>query len=190
MRWKNGREGVRFRAENIRGDIYISVQEHKGGNASGAESETAPDYRCIGRLKNEDFPALYSLYLRREKGEAVQPGSRQGKQTSDLFLGAYLLGIRKEKETSAVKAGQLMGGGMPSERGRSSVMPFSYRQNRRCTKLASISWRYVGVVCGGEGFACSVCFHQEGGKTESGSCTCRERCKHALDSLLRFSTGG
>lgn len=57
-----------------------------------------------------------------------------------------------------------MGGGMPSERGRSSVMPFSYRQNRRCTKRASTSWRYFGVVCDGEGFACFVCFHQEGGE--------------------------
>lgn len=97
-RWKNGREGVRFRAENIRGDIHISVQDHKGGSSSGSERDTAPDYRCIGRLKNEDFPALYSLYLRREKGEAVSREAGKVNRRPIYFWGLIYWAYEKKKK--------------------------------------------------------------------------------------------
>ncbi|HJD97869.1 hypothetical protein [Mailhella massiliensis] len=54
-RLKDGQSGVPFKAENIRGRIRITIRSGK----------------IIGYLKDDDFLALYPLYLRREKGEAV-----------------------------------------------------------------------------------------------------------------------
>lgn len=54
-RLKNGGQGVPFKAENIHGRIRITIQSDK----------------VIGYLKDDDFLALYPLYLRRKKGEAV-----------------------------------------------------------------------------------------------------------------------
>ena len=54
-RLKNGGQGVPFKAENIHGRIRITIQSDK----------------VIGYLRDDDFLALYPLYLRREKGEAV-----------------------------------------------------------------------------------------------------------------------
>lgn len=102
-RWKNGREGVRFRAENIRGDIYISVQEHKGGNASGAESETAPDYRCIGRLKMKTFRRCIPFICAERRGK--RSAGKPARKTDVRFIsGGLFTGHTKRKRNLSCKS--------------------------------------------------------------------------------------
>ena len=98
--WKNGRQGVRFKAENKHGDMYISVQDDESTAASGEApaGKSVQGYRSIGKLKDEDFLALYPLYLRRKNGEAVSHEAGRINRRPIYFWGLVYWAYEQKKK--------------------------------------------------------------------------------------------
>ena len=80
--------------------MYISVQDDESTAASGEApaGKSVQGYRSIGKLKDEDFLALYPLYLRRKNGEVVSYAASTASRYKVYFWGLVYWAYEQKKK--------------------------------------------------------------------------------------------